>query len=95
MTGQYITTPTNMVGQIRSIIEGYAMGNLRALAQEPVQNSKDEKTDPRVQVEYQLHRRQTAEGREYYLLTITDSGTGGTQGTSPYPQRTGQQGIQS
>ena len=80
MTGQYITTPTNMVGQIRSIIEGYAMGNLRALAQEPVQNSKDEKTDPKVQVEYQLHRRQTAEGREYYLLTITDSGTGGLKG---------------
>ena len=47
MTGQYITTPTNMVGQIRSIIEGYTMGNLRALAQEPVQNSKDEKTDQR------------------------------------------------
>ena len=80
MTGQYIPTAVNMVSQVQSIIEGYGMGPLRAIAQEPVQNSKDEKTDPKVRVEYQLHQRQTAEGREYYLMTITDTGTGGLKG---------------
>ena len=52
----------------------------RALAQEPVQNSKDEKVGPKVQVEYQLHRRQTIQGKDYYLLTVTDRGTGGLKG---------------
>ena len=80
MTGQYIPTAVNMVSQVQSIIEGYGMGPLRALAQEPVQNSTDEKTGPKVRVEYQLHRKQTAKGREYYLLTITDSATGGLKG---------------
>ena len=81
MTGQqYIPTAVNMVSQVQSIIEGYNMGPLRALAQEPVQNSKDEKTGPRVLVEYQLHRRQNAAGTPYYLLTITDRGTGGLKG---------------
>ncbi len=80
MTGQYIPTAVNMVSQVQSIIEGYGMGPLRALAQEPVQNSKDEKTGPKVRVEYRLHRRTTKDGKEYYLLTVTDSGTGGLKG---------------
>ena len=80
MTGLYIPTAVNMVSQVQSIIEGYGMGPLRALAQEPVQNSKDEKVGPRVRVEYQLHRRQTVQGKEYYLLTVTDRGTGGLKG---------------
>ena len=69
-----------MVAQVRNIIEGYGMGPLRALAQEPVQNSKDEKTSPRVSVDYKLHRRKLPNGREYHLLTVTDSGTDGLQG---------------
>ena len=80
MSTQYVATPTNMVAQVRSIIEGYNMGPLRALAQEPVQNSKDEKRGKTVRVEYRLHRRRTADGREYRLLTVTDNGTGGLKG---------------
>ena len=80
MTSQYIPTAVNMVSQVQSIIEGYGMGPLRALAQEPVQNSKDEKSASKTQVRYKLHRRKTADGREYYLLTVTDSGTGGLKG---------------
>ena len=80
MTSKFMPTATNMVNQVRSIIEGYGMGPMRALAQEPVQNAKDEKNSKTVRVEYRLHRRQTADGREYHLLTITDSGTGGLKG---------------
>ena len=80
MTGQYIPTAVHMVSQVKSIIEGYGMGPLRALAQEPVQNSKDEKNGPKVRVEYRLHRKTTNEGREYHLLTVTDSSTGGLKG---------------
>ena len=80
MTSQFVPTPVNMVVQIRNIIEGYSMGPLRALAQEPVQNSKDEKNGPTVRVEFQLHRRVSPDGGEYHLLTVTDSGTGGLQG---------------
>ena len=80
MSTQYVATPTNMVTQVRSIIEGYNMGPLRALAQEPVQNSKDEKKERKVRVEYRLHRRRPADRQEYFLLTVTDSGTGGLKG---------------
>ena len=77
MTSQFKPTATNMVNQVRSIIEGYGMGAIRALAQEPVQNAKDEKKGKTVRVEYRLHRREDPEGRKHYLLTITDNGTGG------------------
>ena len=77
MTSQFKPTATNMVNQVRSIIEGYGMGPVRALAQEPVQNAKDEKKVKTVRVEYRLHRREAPDGKEYHLLTITDSGTGG------------------
>ena len=80
MSTQYVATPTNMVAQVASIIEGYSMGPLRALAQEPVQNSKDEKKKKQVRVEYRLHRRQSEDGRAYHLLTVSDSGTGGLKG---------------
>ena len=80
MSTQYVATPTNMVTQVASIIEGYNMGALRALAQEPVQNSKDEKREKQVQIEYRLRRRTSEDGREYFLLTVTDSGTGGLKG---------------
>ena len=80
MTTGFIPTPTNMVQQVRSIIEGYSGGSIRALAQDPVQNSKDEKRQPSARIEYRLHRRQTADSRPYYLLTVTDSGTNGLTG---------------
>ena len=80
MSTHFVATPTNMVAQVRSIIEGYNMGALRALAQEPVQNSKDEKRETQVRVEYRLHRRRSKDGLEHYLLTVTDSGTGGLKG---------------
>ena len=80
MTSKFKPTATNMVNQVRSIIEGYGMGPIRALAQEPVQNAKDERRAKTVRVTYQLHRREDPDGKEYYLLTITDSGTGGLKG---------------
>ena len=80
MNTQYVATPTNMVAQVASIIEGYGMGALRALAQEPVQNSKDEKSKRQVRVEYRLHHRRSGDGGEYHLMTVTDSGTGGLKG---------------
>ncbi len=80
MTSQFVTPPANMVNEVRNIVDSYGMGPLRALAQEPVQNAKDEKKGKTVRVDYQLHRRQSQDGREYYLLTVTDSGTGGLKG---------------
>ena len=80
MTSQFVTPPANMVNEVRNIVDSYGMGPMRALAQEPVQNAKDEKKGETVRVDYQLHRREAPNGREYYLLTITDSGTGGLKG---------------
>ena len=80
MTSQFVTPPANMVNEVRNIVDSYGMGPFRALAQEPVQNAKDEKKGKTVRVDYQLHRRESPYGREYFLLTITDSGTGGLKG---------------
>ena len=86
MTSQLVSTPSNMVSTVRNIIEGYQMGPLRALAQEPVQNALDEKVAPKVRVEYRLHKRSTPEGIPYHLLTVTDSGTGGLKGPVLTPE---------
>lgn len=86
MTSQLVPTPSNMVSTIRNAIESYQMGPLRALAQEPVQNALDEKRASTVRVEYRLHKRSPADGTEYYLLTITDSGTGGLKGPVLSPE---------
>ncbi len=94
MTGNFIPTSTNMVNQVKNNIEGYQMGPIRALAQEPVQNSKDEKAAATVRVEYQLHRRSGPGGEEYYLLTITDSGTGGLKGPVLTQQELQERGFQ-
>ena len=80
MTSQLVSTPSNMVSTVRNAIDSYFMGPLRALAQEPVQNALDEKSGPLVRVEYRLHSRSTPDGTPYYLLTVTDSGTGGLKG---------------
>lgn len=93
MTTGFIPTPTNMVQQVRNTIEGYSGGSIRALAQDPVQNSKDEKRQPRVRVEYRLHKRQTTAARPYYLLTVTDSGTNGLTGPILTPKELQQRGY--
>ncbi len=75
----FVDTSTDMVQVIQNIIGSYGMGSLRALAQEPVQNSKDAKRQGVVRVEYRLHQRSVG-GRPCHLLTVTDSGTTGLQG---------------
>ena len=82
MTTNYVGTPQEMVQSVESIILGYGdFGRLRALAQEPVQNALDAKfNSPRVKVEYRLHERRDRNGEQYYLLTVTDSGTHGLHG---------------
>ena len=80
MTTGFVDTSTNMVRTVQNAIEGYSMGALRALAQEPVQNAKDAKRGPTARVEYRLHKRQAEDGGAYYMLTVTDSGTSGLIG---------------
>ena len=79
MISQFVPTATNMVTGVRNIIDGYAMGHLRALAQEPVQNAKDAAPQGRACVEYRLHKRRSQE-QDVYTLTITDSNTTGLRG---------------
>ena len=57
------------------------MGAIRALAQEPVQNSKDAASRGRAEVEYRLHKRRSENGIDFYLLTITDSNTTDLRGS--------------
>ena len=92
MTSQLISTPSNMVSIVRNAIDSYAMGPIRALAQEPVQNALDEKSAPQVRVEYRLHSRSAPDGTPYYLLTVTDSGTGGLKGPVLTPEELDQRG---
>ena len=81
MASQLVRTATNMVGIVNNIIQGYQMGAIRALAQEPVQNSLDAaRVRGRCQVEFRLHDRTPAEGSPSILLTVTDSGTTGLLG---------------
>lgn len=81
---QYHNTSINMVQVALNIIEGYGMGSIRALAQEPVQNAKDARdrlsTEKMVQVEYRLLRRQMRDGETCHLLTVSDRGTCGLRG---------------
>ena len=79
MTTAFVPTVSNMVTSVRNIIEGYAMGPIRALAQEPVQNSKDAAKGD-AHVEYRLHRRALPDGTISYMLTVTDRNTTGLQG---------------
>ena len=81
MKTEFVATATDMVRVVQSIIQSYDMGSVRALAQEPVQNSKDAKCQSQVCVAYRLHKRSLENGRECFLLTVTDYGTTGLQGT--------------
>lgn len=81
MTSQFVPTATNMVASVTNIIQGYDMGPIRALAQEPVQNAKDAaRGKQKAHIEYRLHRRPTANGTLGYMLTVTDSNTSGLGG---------------
>ena len=81
MTSNFVPTATNMVALVRNIIQGYRMGSVRALAQEPVQNSKDAAAKRGVaHVEYRLHQRTSSNGGDIYILTVTDSKTTGLRG---------------
>ncbi len=79
MASQFVPTVTNMAAIVRNIIDGYAMGPIRALAQEPVQNSQDA-SQGQVHVEYRLHQRHSSGGAETYMLTVTDYNTTGLRG---------------
>ena len=79
MNSQFVPTVTNMVTSVRNIIDGYNMGPIRALAQEPVQNSKDA-AQGNPYVEYRLQRRLSPDGESSYILTVTDSSTSGLGG---------------
>ena len=81
MTNQLVPTITDMVSIVNNIIQGYDMGPIRALAQEPVQNSIDAARNRRsVVVEYRLHARNGSDGSQSYLLTVTDANTTGLRG---------------
>lgn len=79
---QFQPTATNMVNIVDNTINGYRMGPMRALAQEPVQNSKDAAStkNQTVKVVYELHERSMEDGNVAYMLTVTDSGTKGLGG---------------
>ena len=77
---QLVGTKNHMVQDVLNIIDGYGMGAMRALAQEPVQNSKDAYRSSLVKVEYRLMRRETIDQQDCYMLSITDSGTKGLSG---------------
>lgn len=95
MASNYQPTSSEMVQQIQTNIQSYGdNGPTRALAQEPVQNSLDAKyNSPIVQVEYRLHERTDADGRSYYLLTVTDSGTHGLRGPYLTPTQLQERGF--
>ena len=81
-TGRLTNTSSNMVQEVKNIVDGYIMGSFRALAQEPVQNALDavREGQNKVEVEYRLMRRRTASRKPCYLLTVADTGTTGLRG---------------
>lgn len=84
----YQAPPNNMVRVVQNIIEGYSMGPLRALAQDPSQNSFDARRPGArgpVRVVYELHERRGPGRRRIHILTITDSNTTGLRGPALSP----------
>jgi len=71
----------NNVQDVISAIDNYTCGPIRALAQDPPQNSVDARRDgQRVHVAYRILRRRLETGSEMSILTITDRGTTGLDG---------------
>ena len=81
-TKNYRPAATDMVSIVNNTIDGYRMGPLRALAQEPVQNSKDAALtkNQKVTVVFELHDRFLYGETIGHMLTVTDSGTRGLGG---------------
>lgn len=81
-SGQFTNTSSHMVQEVTNIIDGYKMGSMRALAQEPVQNALDARRpgNKKAEVEYRLLRRTTNSGAACFLLTVADRGTTGLRG---------------
>ena len=81
-SGRFANTSSHMVQEVTNIIDGYKMGPLRALAQEPVQNAMDamRKGEGTVTVEYRLLHRKTVASGLCYVLTVSDKGTTGLRG---------------
>ena len=75
--------PQHMVQTVRNIVRAYKMGPIRALAQDPVQNSFDARRSGAagpVTVEYHLLQRNLESGEAIHLLTVTDQNTTGLCG---------------
>lgn len=71
----------NNVQDVISAIDNYTCGPIRALAQDPPQNSVDARKDgQKVHVAYQVLRRRLDNGDEMTIMTITDRGTTGLDG---------------
>ena len=79
----FMSPPSNMVQVVNNIIQGYSMGPLRALAQDPIQNALDARrvgSSGPVQVEYRIFKRRLGSGSITHLLTVTDQNTTGLRG---------------
>ena len=77
----YRSYETNASGLLKAFSNSYSDGEIRALAQEPVQNAKDARYQRQtVHVEYRLVHRMTNAGMPCVLLTVTDWGTTGLCG---------------
>lgn len=71
----------NNVQDVISAIDNYTCGPIRALAQDPPQNSVDARRDGQtVHVAYQVLRRHAENGDQIKIMTITDRGTTGLDG---------------
>lgn len=71
----------NNVQDVISAIDNYTCGPIRALAQDPPQNSVDARRDGQaVHVAYKVLSRHTENGDEIKIMTITDRGTSGLDG---------------
>lgn len=76
-----IPVTDNSIQDVINTIDSYQYGPIRALAQDPPQNSFDARFEGQlVRVEYRLLSRENEAGQNINLLTITDTGTTGLDG---------------
>ncbi|WP_419926708.1 hypothetical protein [Candidatus Poriferisocius sp.] len=74
-------TADNNVQDVISAIDNYTCGPIRALAQDPPQNSMDARRDGQtVHVAYQVLLRRNENGDQLRIMTIADRGTTGLDG---------------
>lgn len=86
---RFRAAPHNTVQEFKNIVEAYKMGPLRALAQDPPQNSSDacrRGAEGPVRVEYHLHERQLESGDIIFILTVQDRNTTGLLGSALTPE---------